>query len=70
MSPALSSLSLAQRRKLAEYISAWLAKCFPGHSRRILMPAGTVQVRDGFGWRDAGTLLDFLAVARALGRLS
>jgi hypothetical protein len=57
-----------QAYKAAKFTTTWLRAVVPG-VKNIRIQNGTVAVRDTLGWRDMGQLADYVAIARALGRL-
>jgi hypothetical protein len=63
-------LSPTQAQSLRGFVAKWLQKLVPGLiGVRFVLPCGTVFAKDALGWRKVGTLHDFAAIARALGRL-
>ncbi len=64
--PALSDRQTAAARK---FTCRWLQKVVPGIISVRQLSDGSLQARDALGWRDVGTFADYVALARALGRL-
>lgn len=64
------NMTQAQAAKLQAFLVDWLRAVVPGlQNVRVCRRDGTVKARDALGWRDVGTVFDFLSIARALGRI-
>jgi hypothetical protein len=63
-------LTPTQVQSLRAFVAQWLQKVVPGLiGVRFMLPCGTVFAKDALGWRKVGSLHDFAAIARALGRM-
>lgn len=56
-------------KRLQGFLVGWLMNTVPGACQIRFDASGTVKVKDSLGWRDVGTVTDYLQVARALGAL-
>lgn len=59
-----------QAAKLSRFMAEWLKPLIPNLQQlRVDNRSGRVEAKDHLGWRDVGTVHDFLPIARALGRV-
>lgn len=64
------NLTRQQAAALQGFIAKWISQVVPGCSAiRFTKPDGRVLAKDSLGWRNVGTVHDFAALARSLGRL-
>lgn len=64
------TLTRPQAFAVTRFINAWCARVVPGITTiKLTWPTGSVQCKDSLGWRVVGTIPDFIALARALGKL-
>jgi hypothetical protein len=54
---------------LKTFLLRWLSRTVPDLQRVRVQRDGRVQARDSLGWRDVGTMDDFVSIARALGAI-
>lgn len=62
------TITQQQAQRLTVFLKKWLQATMPG-LLAVRVTGGVVAVRDALGWRDVGMAVDYLQIARALGKL-
>lgn len=62
------TITRLQAESLTIFLVQWLRATMPG-LLAVRVTDGVVKVRDALGWRDVGMAVDYLQLARALGKI-